>query len=87
MQISTRGGIRDTEQNAETVIPWGLPSEPHVVTTLTPLAKRDRASLNSSGETGIIKLQIYNIGLHIAKMRHFDYQWPIFDNLANDLTR
>ena len=56
-QISTSGGLSDTEQNADTVIPNNRPSLSLVVTTLTPLAKRDRAFRNSISETGMLRQQ------------------------------
>jgi hypothetical protein len=53
MQIKTIGGVSDTEQNAETVIPCSFPAASFVETTVTPLGNRDRALLKSSCETGI----------------------------------
>ena len=53
MQTRTSGGSSETEQNAETVIPWGTPDESIDVTTVIPLGNRDSAARNSSGLTGI----------------------------------
>jgi hypothetical protein len=50
MHTSISGGSRETEANAETVIPTG-PSSPVAVTTVTPAAKRLMASLKSSGSS------------------------------------
>src|SRR5579875_2745901 len=50
MQTRTRGGSSDSEAKAFTVTPWG-PSRAGAVTTVTPVAKRARASRNSSGDT------------------------------------
>lgn len=72
MQIRTKGGDNETEQNADTVIPWGLPSAPTVVTTVTPLAKRDRASLNSSSVTDTIKSNLAYPNRSRKKLGDFD---------------
>src|SRR5688572_30399013 len=53
IQMSTRGGSSETEQNAETVIPNVFPVASFVVTTVTPLANLDRAARKSAEETGI----------------------------------
>src|SRR5215208_6565569 len=45
MQTSTSGGFSDSDANDATVMPYGEPSC-SVVTTVTPLAKCDMASLN-----------------------------------------
>ena len=38
-QIKTKGGSKDTEQNALTVTPTGWPSSESPVTMVTPVAK------------------------------------------------
>ena len=43
----TSGGSRDSDENADTVIPTG----PAAVTTVTPLAHRASVALKSSGLT------------------------------------
>jgi hypothetical protein len=48
IQIKTSGGASETEQNAETVMPYNFPLPSFVVTTVTPLAKRESAERNSS---------------------------------------
>jgi hypothetical protein len=48
------GGSNDTEQNALTVMPCKRPSLSFVVTTVTPLGKRERAARNSSFEIAIV---------------------------------
>lgn len=53
MQIRTSGGSSDTEQNADTVMPNVFSLASLVVTTVTPLANRDRAERKSADETGI----------------------------------
>ena len=53
MHIRTRGGSSETEQNADTVMPNSLPVPSFVVTTVTPLANRDRAERKSAFDTGI----------------------------------
>jgi hypothetical protein len=42
------GGSNETEQKAETVMPYNFPLASLVVTTVTPLAKRESARRNSS---------------------------------------
>jgi len=54
IQIRTIGGVSDTEQNAETVMPCSLPSASLVDTTVTPLANLDIAFRYSSAVTGIV---------------------------------
>src|SRR5450759_4614712 len=51
MQTSTRGGRSDAEQKALAVMPCTSPSAVSTVITVTPLAKRPRAALNSLGVT------------------------------------
>src|ERR1700736_5946005 len=52
IQISTSGGRRESDANEATVMPYGRPSC-SVVTTVTPLAKCDIASLNAASSMGI----------------------------------
>lgn len=44
-----KGGLSDTEQKAETVIPNSFPSPSADVTTVTPLANFERVFLKMSG--------------------------------------
>src|SRR5688500_5969923 len=67
MHTRTSGGSSDREQNAETVIPWSPPFRSFVVTTVTPLAKRDKAARNSSLLIAISYLEIYIIKWQFAK--------------------
>ena len=46
-QTKMKGGLTETDENADAVKPTG-PSAPWAVTTTTPLAKRDRASRNAA---------------------------------------
>src|SRR5207237_8921761 len=52
MQTKTSGGCSESEANEATVMPNGLPWC-SVVTTVTPLAKWDIASLNADSSMGI----------------------------------
>jgi hypothetical protein len=54
MHTRISGGLSDTEEKAETVIPWGSPVAPLDVTTVMPLGKRERAARKSSGVTGMV---------------------------------
>ena len=48
MHTRTSGGLRLSEQNALTVIPWSDPSAAFVVTTVTPEGNLPSMLLNSS---------------------------------------
>src|SRR5271157_1123561 len=54
MQTSTSGGRSDTEQKALAVMPCTSPLAVSTVMTVTPVAKRPRAALNSSGVTKFV---------------------------------
>src|SRR4030095_8753502 len=53
MQARTIGGSNDTEQNADTVIPWRSPLGSQDVTTVIPLGNLESAARKSSELTGI----------------------------------
>ena len=53
MQTRTSGGWSDSDANEATVRPYGFPSH-SVVTTVTPVAKCDRAVLNCASSIAIV---------------------------------
>src|SRR5215469_15125314 len=57
-QTRTKGGVRDTLVNAETVMPW-MRSPERAVTMVTPLGQWRRPSRNSSSVTGKPVLQAH----------------------------
>jgi hypothetical protein len=51
MQMEINGGWSETEARLLAVMPWGRPSGPLTVTTVTPVAKRPSSWRNDGGST------------------------------------
>jgi len=54
MHTRISGGLSDTEEKADTVIPCKSPVDARDVTTVMPLGNRERAARKSSGVTGMV---------------------------------